>query len=191
MYKIDLIDKLIEQYKLWTLDLQEVTTQLEYNILQKHSINIFQEKLINFSVAFFIVYIGLYIVSFIGVYEGNFIIGFFLFISGFYLSTFVYEKLFNKKRDIINISDEEKSLILNLQKIQNKHFEIRDNLNQNNIIVNFSNYTELKKDFDLIYIELQNFNTNNLTLKNRTKHTLITQEYKKQIDIFHSIYANR
>jgi len=109
MYKIDLIDKLIEQYKLWTLDLQEVTTQLEYNILQKHSINIFQEKLINFSVAFFIVYIGLYIVSFIGLYEGNFIIGFFLFISGFYLSTFVYEKLFNKKRDIINISDEEKS----------------------------------------------------------------------------------
>lgn len=147
--------------------------------------------MINFSSASFVAYIGMYFLAFFGFYQDGFLLGIFLFIIGWFISSFINDKLFTKQRDILTISDEEKSLILNLQTIQNKHFTIRDKINQNGVMINFCNYDELKKDFDTIYDELKSFNTKSLSFKYKQNHQKLIEEYKKQIDIFHTIYANK
>lgn len=147
--------------------------------------------MINFSSASFVAYIGMYFLAFFGFYQDGFLLGIFLFIIGWFISSFINDKLFTKQRDILTISDEEKSLILNLQTIQNKHFTIRDKINQDTVMINFCNYDELKKDFDTIYDELKSFNTKSLSFKYKQNHQKLIEEYKKQIDIFHTIYANK
>lgn len=50
MSKIQLLDKLLMQYKKWTLRLKNSNTDIENNILQKDSADKLQEKLVSFGI---------------------------------------------------------------------------------------------------------------------------------------------
>jgi len=191
MYQISLINKLLSQYKLWTLKLHNASMAIENNILQKDTSDKLEEKILSIGIASLFVWIVMGIIGLFGVATGGFIIGVILFGIGWLLSKLVNKIVFGTPRKIENISDNEKLLLSTLKKVEQTHISIRDTINKGSIIINFTNYVALKKEFDSILNDLDNFKASHLALKYRYKHKIIASKYKIEVDKFHKIYAHK
>lgn len=186
MSKITLLDSLLSQYKIWTLSLTNASKGIENNILQKDSSSKIEEKVISIGISSILVYIGSAVVGLFGIATGG--IGVIvLFVIGWLLSKLINKKIFGSERKIEDIRDDEKTLLDKLHKLEARHQEIRDGINSKSIIVNFTNYPNLKREFN----EFINYDASGLALKYRYKHSYVTNKYKVQISKFDEIYANK
>jgi len=191
MSQIALLDKLLTQYKVWTLKLISSSKDIENNILQKGSGKNIEEKIVSIVISSVFVYIVTGILSLFSVYSGGFIFGVLFFAIGIFLSKYLNKKIFGTERKKENLKDDEKELLLNLEKINNTHTEIRTKINNNKILVNFSEYPSLYNQFKNVFEELQTYNTNHLAYKYRLSHKLVVSKYNTQIKKFNAIYANK
>lgn len=191
MSQITLLDKLLTQYKIWTLKLISSSKDIENNILQKGSGKNIEEKIVSIVVASVFVYIVTGVLSLFGAYSGGFILGVIFFAVGIFLSKYLNKKIFGTERKKEDLKDDEKELLSNLEKINTTHTEIRTKINNNLMVVNFSEYPSLYKQFKNVLVELQSYNTKHLAYKYRLSHKLVVSKYNIQIKTFHAIYANK
>ena len=190
MSKINLLDKLLSQYKLWTIKLRNASQNIENNILQKDSSSKVEEKIISIGISSILVYIGTTIIGLFGIATGG--IGVIIFfIIGWMLSKLVNKKVFGSERNIESIRDDEKSLLSRLNKIEDMHKKIRDEINDNNMIVNFTNYPNLKREFNELVNLLVTYNASSLALKYRYKYSYVINKYKVEVSKFNEIYAHK
>ncbi len=189
MYKLNLINKLLFQYKLWTLKLRSARVSIENNILQTDDSNLFEEKVASIVMSSLFVWIVTGIVGLFGVATGG--LGILLFAIGWILSKLLNKLLFGTPRKVENLSDSEKNLFSTLKEIESRHISIRNSMNNNTIQVNFSNYVSLKKEFEKIIFELNTFNTKHLAIKYKMKHKYVVSKYKIEVNKFHKIYAHK
>lgn len=191
MYQIELLNRLLKEYKLWTIKLISTTKDIKNNILQTGSGKEIEEKIASIAIAWVAVYIATGILSFLGLYSGEFILVVVFSILGLFLSKFINKKIFGVERNEEDLKDDEKNLLANLEKINNTHIDIRAKINNGLVAVNFCDYVELKKQFQTILGELKNYNTNHLAYKYRVAHQIIVSKYNSQIKRFDEIYANK
>jgi len=190
MSKINLLDKLLSQYKLWTIKLRNASQNIENNILQKDSSSKLEEKIISIGISSILVYIGTAVVGLFGIATGG--VGIIiLFAIGWLLSKLINKKVFGSERDIENIRDDEKSLLNRLKELEETHKKIRDNINDKSILVNFTNYPNLKREFNELLNLLVAYDASSLALKYRYKHSYVTNKYKTEVSKFNEIYAHR
>ena len=190
MSKIHLLDKLLSQYKLWTIKLKNASKNIENNILQKDSSSKFEEKIISIGISSILVYIGSAVVGLFGVATGGVWVVV-LFVIGWLLSKFVNKKVFGEQRDIESIRDDEKFLLDKLAEIEHTHKMIRDAVNNKSNIVNFTNYPKLKRELNTFVNLLVTYDVSALALKYRYKHSYVTNKYKVEISRFDEIYAHK
>jgi hypothetical protein len=191
MYQISLLNQLLKEYKLWTLKLQSASKNIENNILQKDTSSKFEEKIMSIGIASIFIWIVTGIAGLFGVASGGFLVGVILFAIGWLLSKLITKVVFGTPRKIQDLSDDEKELLESIKKVLKTHIDIRDKINKNTIVVNFTNYVNLKKEFDNLIYELENFNAIHLALKYRYKHKFIVSRYKIEVDKFNKIYAHK
>lgn len=191
MYQIDLINKLLSQYKLWTIKLHSAGVNIENNILQKDDSDPIEQKILSIGIASIFVWIVTGVVGLFGVATGGFIIGVILFAIGWLLSKLVNKVVFGTPRKLEDISSNEKELLNTLKKVENRHISIRDSINNNTIIVNFKDHVSLKKEFESVLHELNNFNAIHLALKYKLKHKFVVSKYNTEVNKFHKIYAHK
>jgi len=191
MYKINLLNKLINQYKIWTINLKYVTNSIKNNILQNDTSDALEEKIISIALSSIIMYLGTGFISLFGVSSSGFVAGAVLFGIGWLLSKYINKKVFGTPRKMEDLKDDEKLLLSILKHIIFTHENIRNKINNKSILVNFTDYPKLKQEFDDIMFRLNYFNASHLALKYRFKHKILVNNYKKQINEFHKIYANK
>lgn len=190
MSKISLLDKLLSQYKLWTVKLRNASQNIENNILQNDSSSKIEEKVISIGISSILVYIGTAVVGLFGVATGG--VGvIILFVIGWLLSKLINKKVFGSERKIENIRDDEKSLLSKLSELEETHKKIRDEINNKGVVVNFTNYPNLKRELNELVNLLTTYDTSNLALKYRYKHSYVTNKYKVEVSKFDEIYAHR
>ena len=190
MSKITLLDTLLSQYKLWTLKLANASKGIENNILQKDPSNKVEEKVVSIGISSILVYIGSTIVGLFGIATGG--IGIvILFIIGWLLSKLINKKIFGSERKIEDIRDDEQVLLDKLKNLEITHKSIRDTMNQRNILVNFTNYPKLRREFNELINLLVNYDASCLALKYRYKHSYVTNKYKVEVSRFDEIYAHK
>jgi len=189
MYQLDLINRLLSQYKIWTVKLKNARVSIENNILQTDNTNLLEQKIMSITISSLFVWIVTAIVGLFGVATGG--LGIVLFIVGWLLSKLVNKVLFGNPRKFEDISENEKELFFALKKVENRHISIRDSINNHSIVVNFSDYTSLKKEFENILFDLNNFNTRYLAIKYKLKHKYVVSKYKIEVNKFHKIYAHK
>ena len=190
MSKITLLDSLLSQYKIWTLSLANASKGIENNILQKDSSSKIEEKVISIGMSSILVYIGTAVVGLFGVATGG--VGIIiLFAIGWLLSKLINKKIFGSERKIEDIRDDEKTLLNELNKLEDTHKSIRDEINKKSLLVHFTNYPNLKREFNELVNLLINYDVSSLALKYRYKHSYVTNKYKVQISKFDEIYANK
>jgi len=117
MSKISLLDKLLSQYKLWTIKLRNASQNIENNILQNDSSSKLEEKVISIGISSILVYIGTAVVGLFGVATGGAGV-IILFVIGWLLSKLINKKVFGSERKIENIRDDEKSLLSKLNELE-------------------------------------------------------------------------
>lgn len=191
MSQILILDKLLGQYKLWTLKLISISKDIEQNILQKGSGKNIEEKIVSIIISSVFVYIATGILSLLGLYSGEFILGVIFFAIGLLLSKFLNKKIFGVERKVEDLKDDEKILLSNLEKINDTHKSIRTKINENSILVNFSDYSNLYNQFKSMINELENYNTTHLAYKYRLSHKIVVSKYNAQIRKFDAIYAHK
>ena len=190
MSKILILDKLLSQYKLWTIKLRNASQNIENNILQKDSSGKLEEKIISIGVSSIIVYIGSAIVGLFGIATGGVVV-IILFIIGWILSKFINKIVFGSERKIENIRDDEKFLLNKLTEIETTHKNIRAEINNENMFVNFTNYPNLKREFNELVNLLVTYDSSHLALKYRHKHSYVSNKYKLEVNRFNEIYAHK
>ena len=190
MAKINLLDGLLKQYRLWTLKLHTASKNIEDNILQKDSSSKVEEKVISIAISSALVYIGSAVVALFGVSTGGggFIV---LFAIGWLLSKGINKKVFGDERKRESLADDEHALLAKLEALEQTHIKIRDGINNKTMPVFFTGYVVLKIEFDEMINRLLAYNTSHLALKYRYKHALLVKKYQQHEDHFHKIYANK
>ncbi|MBD3842169.1 MAG: hypothetical protein IE909_09835 [Campylobacterales bacterium] len=191
MYQIDLINRLLSQYKIWTMKLKSAGKSIENNILQKDDSDPLEQKIMSIGISMVFVWIVTSIIGLLGGSTGGFFVGLVLFGIGWLLSKLINKTVFGTPRKIENISDGEKALLNNIKQIESTHIAIRENIKNNTLIVNFTDYAKLKKEFEDMLYMLENFNTIHLALKYKLKHKYVVTKYKVEVDKFHKIYAHK
>lgn len=191
MYQLELINKLLSQYKLFTVKLKSSSTNIKNNILQNDQSTKIEEKIMSIGLSIVFVYIVTGIVGLFGVYTGGFFVGLVLFIVGLLLSRVINKMVFGTPRTLESLTDEEKTLFDTLDTIEKKHISIRDKINDKSIIVNFTDYHLLKKEFDDLVDSFKTYSTRKLAIKYKLKHPIVVQKYKQQIKKFDFIYAHK
>jgi len=189
MYQINLINKLLKEYKIWTLKLNNSNKKIENTILQKDTTSALEEKVMSIGIS----YIFMWIVGgIIGLFvPAGFIISAVLFIIGWLLSKIINKKVFGTPRKKEDLAQYEIDLLSSLEKVFNTHKSIRDDINQNKVIVHFKDYTKLNRQFKDITNSLNNFDTSKLAYKYKTKFLFVVSGYKKEIKKFNAIYAHK
>jgi hypothetical protein len=190
MSKIKLLDQLLTKYKIWTLKLKGVVEDVENNILQKDSSNKLQEKLVSIATSSILVFLVTSVIGLFGVALGGAWMVVF-FVIGWLLSRFINKIVFGSERKVEDLKDHEVQLLELLKSVQKSHESIRNNINNKTLVVNFTNYVELKKEFGKAVEALVDFDVSKLALKYRYKHPLIVKKYKVQVNRFEEIYANK
>lgn len=190
MSQIELLGRLIKDYKIWTLKLSSTTTSIENNILQKGSGNNIEEKVMSIGIAFVVMFIVTGLFTLFGGPEG-FLVSLVFFGIGLFLSKSINKKIFGVERELESLADDEKMLLKMLQEINEGHKRILERINSSGIIVNFRDYVSLSSEFTNAISSLQNYNTKHLAYKYRLSHKIVTAKYKQQIGRFHEIYANK
>ena len=191
MSQILLLDKLLGQYKLWTVKLISTTKDIENNILQKESGKNIEEKVASIIIASVLVYVVTGILSLLGLYSGEFILGVVFFGMGLLLSKFLNKKIFGVERKIEELKDDEKTLLSEIERINEIHKEIRSKINDNSMVVNFCDYPKLFSEFQSMVSLLTNYNTSHLAYKYQLSHKIVVSKYKAQIRRFDAIYAHK
>ncbi|DAB34028.1 MAG TPA: hypothetical protein CFH82_07385 [Sulfurospirillum sp. UBA12182] len=191
MSQISLLDKLITRYKVWTIKFQSANKNIKSNILQDDTSSIVEEKIISVVISSALVYIGISILGLFGVYTGGFVAGVVLFAIGWSLSKFLNKKIFGTKREVENLNNEEQELFAHLDAVELKHLQIREKINTGNMIVNFTQYGSLKREFSELMRVLGEYDISNLAYKYRLKYPLLLLKQKQIVDDFHQIYANK
>lgn len=190
MAKIELLERLFKEYRIWTIKLGSATRSIEDNILQKQSGSKIEEKITSVAISWVLVFMVSSIFSLFGLTLG--ILGsLFFFALGLVLSRYINKKLFGEERNKEEIKDDEKELLAKMEALMQKHHEIRDALNNGSMKVFFTNYPTLKREFGEMKNRLLLYNASNLALKFRYKHTYLTKRYCQEVDTFHQIYANK
>ena len=164
------IDKLLKDYKLWTIKLNSNVKNIRNTILQNDKSDALEEKILSIGITSIFMWIvggiiGLFIVV-------NIVASIVLFGIGLLLSKFVNKKVFGTPRKIEDISDTEKEMLDSLDKITNIHKSIRDEINRGDRIIYFKDYSILKKKFNDIVANLTFYNRSHLAIKYRTKYLL-------------------
>lgn len=191
MSQILLLDKLLGQYKLWTVKLLSSTKDIENNILQKGSGNNIEEKITSIIIASVLVYIVTGVLSLLGLYSGEFILGVIFFGIGLLFSKFLNKKIFGKERKVEDLKDDEKTLLSQLEKINEVHKQIRLTINDSSMVVNFCDYPKLSNEFNSMVSLLTNYNTRHLAYKYQLSHKIVVSKYKNQVKKFDAIYAHK
>jgi len=190
MYEINLLNSLIKEYKKWTMTLANSSKDIENNILQKDANDKIEEKIVSIGISTLLVYIVTGIIGLFGIATGGVWMVLF-FAIGWILSKFINKIIFGSERKRENIREDEEQLLQKLESIQSKHIQIRDEINKKTMIVNFTNYGELKREFEHVVNLLVNYNASRLALKYRLKHSYVMSKYKTQVSKFDEIYANK
>jgi hypothetical protein len=190
MSKILLLDKLVKQYKLWTIKHSKIIEEFHDNILQTDQSRAIEEKVMSIAISSIIVWILTAILSLFGFILG--VIGMiFFFVIGIFLSKSINKKIFGQRRKYEELNDEEKNLINHLIFMESKYISIRNNINKGLIKVNFTNYVSLKDDYKNTISILNDFDTKQLAYKYKIKHPILVSKYKILIKKFDYIYANK
>ncbi len=190
MSQIKLLDKLLSQYKLWTIKIKNATQNIEDNILQKDSNDKLEEKIMSIGISSILVWIVSGIAGLFGaVASGGALV--IVFAIGWLLSKFINKKVFGVERKIEDISSDEQLLLNSLQSIIVKYNNIRTEINDNTIIVNFKDYVNHKKEFDSVLNMLNIFDVSHLAFKYRLKHHVVSKKYKRSVNQFDKIYAHK
>jgi len=190
MSKIHILDKLLSQYKLWTIKLRNASQNIEDNILQKDSSNKLQEKIMSIGISTILVSIITGIIGLFGIALGG-IWTIVIFFIGWLLSKLINKKIFGSERKIEDIREDEQLLFKKIQNIESTHKKIRDEINDKSRVVNFIDYPNLKREFNELINLLVTYNTSNLALKYRYKHSTIVSKYKLEVNKFNKIYAHK
>ena len=189
MSQLLLIDKLLKDYKIWTIKLNSITNKIENIILQKDQSDLIEEKIISIGISSAFMWI---IGGIIGLFATiNFVFSVILFIIGLVLSKFVNKKLFGTPRKIEDITDEEQMILRRLKFINNTHIYLRDNINNSTQIVYFKDYIKLKHKFLRMINLLDMYDSTNLAIKYRGKYLITIKKYKKNIKTFDAIFAHK
>jgi len=190
MSKIIILDKLLFQYKLWVIKLKNASQNIENNILQKDSNDKLEEKVISVGISLIIVYVGSAVVGLFGIATGGVWV-IVLFIIGWLLSRLINKKIFGSERKIESIRDDEKLLLNKLAEVENTHKKIRDDINNKDRVVNFTNYPNLKRELNGLVNLLTTYDASSLALKYKYKHSYVTNKYKVEVSKFDEIYAHK
>jgi len=190
MPKIELLNRLVKEYKVWTLKLKSSTTNIEHNILQKGSGNNIEEKVMSIGIAFVAMFIVTGLFSLFGGPEG-FLVSLVFFAVGLFLSKSINKKIFGVERDFESLADDEKSLLRMLHQINERHQSILKKINSAGVVVHFMDYASLSNEFSSVMNSLRNYNTTHLAYKYRLSHKIVTAKYKQQVQKFNTIYANK
>jgi hypothetical protein len=190
MSKINLLSKLLTQYKLWNLTLQNATNAIENNILQNDVSDKVVEKIVSIGISTIFVYLLSGLIGLFGIATGG--AGWLaFFVLGFVLSKLANKKIFGNPRTFESISEEEKILLNTLYNLNAIHKNIAHHINSNHIKCHFTNYAGLKRGFDDAVRKLDLYDTKPLALKYRAKYPFVLGKYKAEVSKFHSIYANK
>jgi Mg2+ and Co2+ transporter CorA len=189
MAHLQLIDKLIKSYKLWTIKLNNRVKQIENTILQNDQSDAFEEKIVSIGISYVFMWIfngiiGLFVVV-------NIFVSIALFFIGILLSKFINKKLFGTPREFEELSNEEKDMLKKLHSVTRTHKNIIKSINENKRIVYFKDYIYLKDKFESMIDILENFDRSHLAIKYRTKYLLVIKDYKNEVKTFHKIYAHK
>jgi len=190
MFHFELLDKLLKDYKLWTLKLKVANTNIENTILQNDESDALEEKIVSVGISFIFMWIvggiiGLFISG------GNIAVSIVLFIIGWILSRFLNHKIFGKPRKYEDLKEDEKNILDSLKNIQKTHIQIRDGIKNKTRKVYFKDYPKLKVKFKNMIRDLNNLDKSHLALKYRTKYGFVVQSYKNEIKNFNTIFANK
>ncbi len=191
MSQILLLGKLITRYKVWSMKLQTSHQNIKSNILQDDTSSLVEEKIISIAISSFIVYLGLGLLGLFGVGFGGFVAGALLFAIGWILSKFLNKKIFGTKREIEHLKSEERELFEKLDSVLQRHQSIREKINAAQILVNFTDYVSLKKEFEYLLKTLKAYDVKNLAYKYRLKYPLLVAKQKKIGEDFYEIYAHK
>ncbi len=188
MSKIALLDRLLKEYRIWTLKLKTAAQSIEENILQKDSSSMLEEKVVSIVISSVLVYIVVGVVGLFGVSIGG-VWGIVVFAIGWILSKVINKKVFGKERPVESLKEDEKLLLEKLKQLNHRHEEIRNHIAQ--IPVFFTNYPSLKREFGEMINRLLTYNASNLALKYRYRHAYLVKRYQNEVKTFHKIYANK
>ncbi len=188
MSKITLLDRLLKEYRKWTLKLKTASQNIEDNILQKDSSAVLEEKVVSIVISSVLVYIVIGIVGLFGVSVGG-VWGVVVFAIGWLLSKAINKKVFGSERAVESLKEDEKLLLEKLERLNERHEEIRNHLTE--MPVFFTGYASLKREFGDMINRLLTYNSSSLALKYRYKHAYLVKKYQNEIEIFHKIYTNK
>lgn len=191
MSRIHLLDKLLTQYKVWSLKYKNCCSAIKSNILQEDQSTVLEEKFVSIAISSVLVYIGVSILSFFGLAFGGVVAGVIIFFIGWSLSKLLNKKIFGSKREYENLKNDEKVLFEVLDSMQERHHEIVKGINAEKILVNFTDYVFLQKQFERSYLALKEYKVSHLAYKYRAKHPFLVAKYKKQMQNFEEIYASK
>ena len=191
MSKILLLDKILNSLKEWIKNHHKIVTDIEDIILQRDSTDAIEEKLISIGLSSLLVYIGLGIAGLFGIATGGILIAIVLFPIGWIISKLINKKIFGTQRKIEDTTDEEQTLLIALQNIDEQYRTMGLQIRFKKLIVNFTEYKKQKDDLQTIANNLETYDASPLALKYRLKHKLITTKYKKQANKFDTIYAHK
>ncbi|MBS4067735.1 hypothetical protein [Sulfurimonas sp. RIFOXYB12_FULL_35_9] len=188
MSKIALLERFLKEYRKWTLKLKTASQSIEENILQKDSSAVLEEKIASIVISSVLVYIVVGIVGLFGVSVGG-VWGVVVFAIGWLLSKAINKKVFGSQRAVESLKEDEKLLLEKLERLNEKHEEIRKHLTE--IPVFFTNYPSLKREFGEMINRLLTYDASNLALKYRYRHAYLVKKYQNEVNTFHKIYANK
>ncbi|MDD2653066.1 MAG: hypothetical protein PHX44_08465 [Sulfurimonas sp.] len=191
MSQILLLDKLLKEYRLWTLKLISSSDDIYHNILQKGSGKAIEEKLISIITASVTLYVVTGVLSFFGLYTGGFFMGTLFFMVGLLFSRYLNKKIFGTERKEEDLKDDEKVLLSNLRAINETHKTIRGKINDGSMLVNFRDYARLSQEFDSMLKELREYKATHLAYKYRLSHKIAIGKYGVQVKRFNAIYAHK
>jgi len=89
MYQITLLNRLLTEYKIWTLKLKAASKAIEDNILQIDASNGLEEKITSIVLSSLVMYIGTGIIGLFGVSMHGIGISIVLFVAGWLLSKYI------------------------------------------------------------------------------------------------------
>lgn len=190
MSKIVLLERLLKEYRIWTLKLKNASQNIEDNILQKDSSSMLEEKIMSIVISSVLVYIVVGVIGLFGVSVGG-IWGIVVFAIGWLLSRGINKKVFGSERVVESLREDEKLLLDKLRLLEQRHKEILARLNNRTVPVFFTDYPSIKREFNEMLNRLLTYDASGLAMKYRYRHTYLAKKYQNEVEIFHKIYANK
>ena len=185
-------NKLIE-YKNLLSTLEHHLAVVEENILQKDNADVILEKVVSVAVSSVFVAIGSGVVALFGLVTAGIGGGILLFVVGWLFSKKVNSKVFGTEKDIENVSDEDRLLLHEKEKVLAFFKPIKKKLviKKYRKEVAFTHYLEIIEQLkDFCYL-LQNYNVCHLAFKYRIRHSKAIQKNIMLINHFDSVYCHQ